>query len=68
MTFFVYIRLAVSVKHTVTVANRPSGTFATIIPIIKTNEVTASWPMPKAAAKNEMPSANAIALIIWMKW
>ena len=24
--------------------------------------------MPSAAAKNEMPSAKAIAEIIWMKW
>ena len=43
-------------------------TFATMMPIIKTNEVTASWPMPSAAAKNEMPSAKAIAEMIWMKW
>ena len=68
MTFFVYIRLAVSVRQTVTVASSPSGTFATMIPIIKTNEVTASWPMPKAAAKNEIPKAKAIAEMIWMKW
>ena len=33
--FFEAIRLAVSVKHTVTVANNPSGTFATMIPIKK---------------------------------
>ena len=68
MTFFVYILFAVRVKQTVTVASKPSGTFATMIPIINTREVTASWPMPKAAAKNEMPSAKAIALMIWMKW
>ena len=43
-------------------------TFATIIPIMKTRDVTASWPMPKAAAKNEMPSAKAMAEMIWMKW
>ena len=68
MTFFVYMRFAVNVKQTVTVASNPSGTFATMMPIIKTNEVTASCPMPSAAAKNEMPSAKAIALMIWMKW
>ena len=68
MTFFVYILLAVNVKQTVTVASKPSGTFATMMPIIKTNEVTASWPMPSAAAKNEIPSAKAIAEMIWMKW
>merc|ERR1712117_448631 len=33
--FFEAIRLAVRVKHTVTVARRPSGTLATIIPIKK---------------------------------
>ena len=43
-------------------------TFATMMPIIKTNEVTASWPMPSAAAKNEIPKAKAIAEMIWMKW
>merc|ERR1719359_2497256 len=35
---------------------------------MKTRDVTASWPMPKAAAKKEIPSANAIAEMIWMKW
>jgi len=30
--FLEAIRFAVSVRHTVTVANKPSGTFATIIP------------------------------------
>merc|ERR1719181_2535521 len=68
MTFFVYILLAVSVRQTVTVANRPSGTFATMMPVIKTNEVTASWPIPNAAAKKLIPSAKAIAEMIWMKW
>ena len=43
-------------------------TFATMMPIMKTNEVTASCPMPSAAAKKEIPSAKAIAEMIWMKW
>ena len=68
MTFFVYMRFAVSVRQTVTVASNPSGTLATMIPIMKTRDVTASCPMPKAAAKKLIPSANAIAEIIWMKW
>merc|ERR1719331_208906 len=68
MTFFVYILLAVSVRQTVTVASRPSGTFATMMPIINTSDVTASWPMPSAAAKNDIPKAKAIAEMIWMKW
>ena len=68
MTFFVYMRFAVRVRHTVTVASKPSGTFATIIPIMKTREVTASWPMPRAAAKNDIPRAKAMAEMIWMKW
>mmetsp|Transcript_8245 Transcript_8245/g.23242 ORF Transcript_8245/g.23242 Transcript_8245/m.23242 type:complete len:240 (+) Transcript_8245:3345-4064(+) len=68
MTFFVYILFAVRVRQTVTVASSPSGTLATMIPIIKTNEVTASWPMPSAAAKKLIPRANAIAEMIWMKW
>ena len=68
MTFFVYMRLAVSVRQTVTVASSPSGTFATMIPIMKTRLVTASWPMPNAAAKKLIPKANAIAEMIWMKW
>ena len=37
--FFEAIRLAVNVKHTVTVAKSPSGTLATIIPI---KNITAS--------------------------
>ena len=37
--FFDAILLAVSVRHTVTVAKSPSGTFATMIPIRK---ITAS--------------------------
>ncbi|RNA10570.1 hypothetical protein BpHYR1_026483 [Brachionus plicatilis] len=37
--FFLAMRLAVKVKHTVTVASRPSGTLATMIPIKK---ITAS--------------------------
>ena len=68
MTFLVYILFAVKVKQTVTVANRPSGTFATIIPIMNTRDVTASWPMPSAAQKKLMPNAKAIAEMIWMKW
>jgi hypothetical protein len=139
MTFFVYILLAVRVRHTVTVASSPSGTcvarrrrdttatlsrwrlhrrrrggavswrrhrrddgpdvfqrleiekettlmevrwsrvswtrrdaarrtFATMMPIIKTRDVTASWPMPSAAAKKLIPNAKAIAEMIWMKW
>merc|ERR1719482_368688 len=35
---------------------------------MKTRDVTASWPMPSAAAKNDIPSAKAIAEMIWMKW
>ena len=41
-TFFYAIFLAVRAKHTVTVTNSPSGTLATIIPIIKIKLVIAS--------------------------
>lgn len=40
-TFLPAKRLAVNVNATVTVANKPSGTLATIIPIAKTRFVTA---------------------------
>ena len=41
-TFFVNIRCAVKLKQTWTVANKPSGTLATMIPIIKTKLVIGS--------------------------
>jgi len=41
-TFFLAIEVAVIVSPTVTVASRPSGTLATIIPIMKTMLVVKS--------------------------
>jgi len=41
-TIFYAIFLAVKAKHTVTVTKRPSGTLATIIPIMKIRLVIAS--------------------------
>merc|ERR1719483_1643818 len=46
--FFLAIRLAVRVKHTVTVASRPSGTLATMIPIRKMTASSQKYPRMKA--------------------
>mmetsp|Transcript_21555 Transcript_21555/g.71306 ORF Transcript_21555/g.71306 Transcript_21555/m.71306 type:complete len:240 (+) Transcript_21555:3140-3859(+) len=67
MTFFVYMRFAVSVRHTVTVASSPSGTLATMMPIMKTSDAISSWPMASDAQKNDTPRMMAMAEMMRMK-
>ena len=52
-----------SVKHTVTVAIKPSGTFATIIPIRNTIAVSQSYPSIRAIIKNVTPRKTATPVI-----
>lgn len=58
------MRFAVSVRHTVTVASNPSGTFATMIPIMKTKLVIGSVPITKPRAKKMTPRIRAMAEMI----
>mmetsp|Transcript_122550 Transcript_122550/g.297434 ORF Transcript_122550/g.297434 Transcript_122550/m.297434 type:complete len:422 (-) Transcript_122550:557-1822(-) len=67
-TIFCAIDLDVSVRHTVTVASRPSGTLATMIPIMKTRLVMMSVPRPTEMKKNEMPRNMATLETMPMKW
>ena len=62
-TFFVCIRFAVNARDTVTVANKPSGTFATMIPIINTTFWIMSVPLVKPMMKNTTPKVMATAEI-----
>lgn len=68
--------MAVNVKATVTVAKRPSGTFATIIPIAKTrlviaakiiNNIILRYPIMKPRTKNTTPIDMAITAIYLIK-
>ena len=59
-TFFSNIRFAVNVNGTVIVVNRPSGTFATMIPIRNTTLSTKAVPRTAPMMKNEIPRAKAI--------
>mmetsp|Transcript_39307 Transcript_39307/g.99063 ORF Transcript_39307/g.99063 Transcript_39307/m.99063 type:complete len:232 (-) Transcript_39307:998-1693(-) len=66
-TFFACMRLAVRVRATVTVASRPSGTLATMIPITNTMFFMMGYTnRPKI--KKMMPRTMATAEIILMKW
>jgi len=67
-TFFTAIRWAVRVRETVTVARRPSGTFATMIPIANTTLSIGSSPNMKPSMKKVTPRMIATVLIILMKW
>jgi hypothetical protein len=57
--FFEAILLAVKVKQTVTVANNPSGTLATIIPIRKMTASNQWYPRINAMIKNVTPRNTA---------
>ena len=65
-TNFFAIRLAVRASATVTVASRPSGTLATMIPIANTTFTRIGYPMPIPAKKKARPSTSAIAEISLM--
>ena len=55
-------------KLTVTVAKRPSGTLATIIPIRKMTASSQSYPRRKAMMKKVTPKKTATAVMRWIKW
>ena len=61
--FFEAIRLAVKVRHTVTVASKPSGTLATMIPIKKITASSQLYPKIKAMMKKDTPKNTATAVI-----
>mmetsp|Transcript_16245 Transcript_16245/g.34323 ORF Transcript_16245/g.34323 Transcript_16245/m.34323 type:complete len:259 (+) Transcript_16245:100-876(+) len=67
-TFFSCIRFAVNVRHTVTVARSPSGTLATMIPIMNTRFSMYGVPIKMLSKKNKTPRNIAIADITKMKW
>lgn len=58
------IRLAVSVKHTVTVARRPSGTLATMIPIKKTTASIGVYFSRREMIQKETPRNTATPIQI----
>merc|ERR1712115_79691 len=61
---FAAILLAVRVRHTVTVARRPSGTLATMIPIRKMTASSQLYPRMNAMIKKVTPRKTATAVII----
>ena len=66
-TIFVAILLAVRARDTVTVARRPSGTFATMIPMQNTKLVTRSVPLKiHPIKKKETPRKMATAETMMM--
>lgn len=66
-TDFFAMRFAVSERLTVTVASRPSGTLATIIPMAKTKFLTTPYPKAKPRIRNKPPKLRAIQVINLMK-
>ena len=62
--FFEAIRFAVKVRQTVTVANRPSGTLATMIPIKKMTASNQWYPKIKAMMKKVTPKKTATPVMI----
>mmetsp|Transcript_8580 Transcript_8580/g.28242 ORF Transcript_8580/g.28242 Transcript_8580/m.28242 type:complete len:257 (+) Transcript_8580:3245-4015(+) len=67
MTFLVNMRLAVSVRHTVTVARRPSGTLATMMPIMKTSARIGSESEASITAKKVTPREMAMPEMMKIK-
>lgn len=61
---------AVSASDTVTVARRPSGTLATMIPIMKTRFVMIPYPYANPKKKNvtprKMATAEMILINLWI--
>ena len=58
-TFLACIRLAVKANDTVTVASKPSGTFATMIPMMNTTFTMISVPLVKLTMKKTTPRVMA---------
>mmetsp|Transcript_10395 Transcript_10395/g.33011 ORF Transcript_10395/g.33011 Transcript_10395/m.33011 type:complete len:284 (-) Transcript_10395:484-1335(-) len=67
-TDFLAMLLAVRASPTVTVASRPSGTLATMMPIMNTRLVMKSVPMEMPTMKKDTPSTMATADTILTKW
>mmetsp|Transcript_2233 Transcript_2233/g.8631 ORF Transcript_2233/g.8631 Transcript_2233/m.8631 type:complete len:244 (-) Transcript_2233:832-1563(-) len=67
-TFLLNMALAVRESDTVTVASRPSGTLATMMPIMNTRLVMGSVPSAKPMMKKVMPRKMATADTMLMKW
>mmetsp|Transcript_41175 Transcript_41175/g.93064 ORF Transcript_41175/g.93064 Transcript_41175/m.93064 type:complete len:267 (-) Transcript_41175:381-1181(-) len=67
-TIFECMRRAVSVRHTVTVASRPSGTLATMMEIRKTRFSISSVPSASPMMKKVTPRKMAMEEMIRMKW
>lgn len=53
--FFLAIRCAVRLRHTVTVGKRPSGTLATVTPMKNTTAWTRLYPMASDIMKKVPP-------------
>lgn len=66
-TDFFAMRFAVNERLTVTVARRPSGTLATIIPMAKIKFLTTPYPNAKPRIRNKAPKPRAIQVINLMK-
>ena len=66
-TFLLAIRLAVKVKETVTVASKPSGTLATMIPITNTRFVKIGYT-DNPNKKKISPKVTATQETIKIKW
>mmetsp|Transcript_88069 Transcript_88069/g.179921 ORF Transcript_88069/g.179921 Transcript_88069/m.179921 type:complete len:392 (-) Transcript_88069:650-1825(-) len=66
-TIWVAMDLAVRDRHTVTVASRPSGTLATMIPMANTRLVMISVPRKTPTMKKPTPRTMATADTIMMK-
>lgn len=62
-TFFSDNLLAVNVNPTVTSANKPSGTLATMIPMAKIKLVIAGYPIANPRQKSTIPQAEAKIVI-----
>lgn len=58
--FFLAILFAVNASETVTVTRRPSGTLATIIPIVNTKHKMIGYDQAIPRKKNTIPSMMAI--------
>lgn len=65
---FIFKDIRKVVIQTVTVASRPSGTLATMIPMRKMTASSQWYPRMKAVMKNIIPSKTATPVIKWMKW
>lgn len=66
-TYYRISRLMFKLVLTVTVARRPSGTFATMIPIRKMTASSQLYPRIRDRIKKDTPRKTATPVIMWMK-